>query len=139
MTVMPATTTSQSPPSERGQRADAEDIDDDLEDGEDAGLDHRHGVEERRDRRRRDHRRGQPEVQRHHRRLGRAEDEQREQDAELERIDAAAEDAARGEVEGARDDPGPGDGRKKEHGRGAEQHHQVEPAGGARLAASRDG
>ncbi len=52
-----------------GEQIEPKHVDDDLEDGEDAGLHHGHGVEERAHGRGRDHRVGQPAVQRHERRF----------------------------------------------------------------------
>ena len=116
-----------------GQRLDAEDIDDDLEDGEDPGLDHGDGMEEGRHRGRRDHRRRQPEMHRHHRRLGDAEDIEGKENAERDRSELAAQDAARDEIEGAGGGAGPGDRRQEEEGRGAEEHQEIEAPGAHRF------
>ena len=69
---------------ERLRELDAVDLVDDADDAEGASLDHRHRVQQRRDRRRRHHRARQPAVQRHQRGLdGEARDQQHEDDLEL--------------------------------------------------------
>ena len=61
------------------QRVESENVDNDLDDGEHAGLHDRHRVQQRADRRRRDHRGRQPEMQRHHRGLADPEHVERKQ------------------------------------------------------------
>ena len=62
MIVTPATIVSHVDVCQLEPALDAEDQDDHLEDGEHAGLDHRDGVQQRADRRRRHHGRRQPEM-----------------------------------------------------------------------------
>jgi hypothetical protein len=77
-----------------GQLIEAEDVDHDLDHREHAGLDHRHRVQQRGNRRRRHHRGGQPAVEGHQRRLADAEHEQGQQHRHRAAVHAGRQDAA---------------------------------------------
>ena len=112
----------------RAQRLNAEDVNHDLDDREHAGLHHGHGMEQGADRGRRHHRRRQPRVQRHDRRLADSEDVESEQDAADPAAGLALENAAGGEVDRAGQDPGRHDCWQQQDRRGAEQHDEIDSA-----------
>ncbi len=115
------------------QQVDPEDVDDDLEHREHAGLDHGNRVQQRADRRRRDHRRRQPAMERHQRRLARAEGEQREQDDELAAVDRSGEDPARREFQRAGPPPRPGQAEQEHPDRRGQQDTEVNAPRSSRL------
>ena len=120
------------------QQVEAEDVDGDLQDREDARLDHRHRVQQRADRGGRHHGRRQPAVEGHQRRLADAEDV-----TAASRIPSRAGDAVpagcrpRCKVQRAGEVPGPDHGQQQKADRGAEQDAQVDaPAALACLRAA---
>ncbi len=119
-----------------GQQVDAEDVDRHLEDGEHAGLDHRHRVQQRAHRRRRHHGGGQPAVEGHDRGLADAEHVERKQHGNDAGRGLVAQDTAGGEVERAGQRPGPYDRDELKTDGGAEQQAEVDAPGAARLCAA---
>ena len=77
---------------------DTEYVENDLEYGEDTGFDYRDGVQQRADRCRCHHRRGQPAVHGHNGRLAHAKHKQAQQQADCRPPELAVEYAAGNEV-----------------------------------------
>ena len=117
----------------RGDEIEAEDVDQHLEHREDPGLHHRHRVQQGAHRRRRHHRRRQPGVQRHERRLADAEHVEHQQHGGGALAHRAGENAARAEVERAHLHPGPEDGEELQQDGGREQEAEIGPARAPRL------
>ena len=117
----------------RAQKIEAEDVDQDLEHREHAGLDHRHRVQERAHRRGRHHRRRQPAVERHERRLADAEHVEHQQHGGCAFAHGTGENSALLEVERPHLDPGPEDREELQQDRRRQQDPEVGPAGAPRL------
>ena len=111
------------------QEINAEHVNDHLHHREHTGLNHRHGMKQRADRSRRDHRRRQPAMERHQRRLADAEHVQRQQDSHGRAFHLAGQNAARHEIQGPGDCPGPDDGQQQQTDGGAQQDAQIQPSG----------
>ena len=109
-----------------GEQVDAEDIDDHLEDGKDARLDHGDCVQEGADWGRSHHSGGEPAVKGHQRGLARAEGIEKEQDADGPRRCLASEDAARNEVKSSGDVVSGDQACEQEADRGRKQHPHID-------------
>jgi len=119
----------------RGEEVDAEDVDDDLQDAENARLHDGDGVEEGRHRRRRHHGVRQPGVGGHQRRLADAVGvEEEERDEERRRgFRVHGEEPARRELRRPGDREGPGDRGEEKADRGAHQDAEVDAAPALRV------